>query len=248
MTQNIPTSINPEELEKFSRIAEEWWDANGKFKPLHKFNPVRIKYIRDKVTEHLPVSSTDKYKPLKGLKILDVGCGGGLLSVPMCRLGGEVTGIDAAEKNIMVAKTHAENEELNIEYIATAVEDLAKTGRKFDVVLNMEVIEHVENVDLFMQKSAEVLKDDGLIFVATLNRNVKSFLNAIVGAEYVLRWLPKGTHDWKKFFKPSEINELFEKNNIKLLEAAGVKYNLFRDEFYLDNSLDVNFMMIGRKV
>lgn len=240
-------SINPEEIEKFSKMAEDWWNPNGKFKPLHKFNPVRIKYIIDKITENWNLEP-ETLKPLQGLSILDIGCGGGLLSVPLTRLGAQVTGIDASEKNIKIAKIHAEKEGLQIEYLNTSAEDLAATGRQFDVVLNMEVIEHVADVNSFMRASAQLVKPNGLMLVATINRTAKSFAFAIVGAEYVLRWLPRGTHDWKNFLKPHEINNLFEKNNIKLLESAGVKYNPIKDSFALDKNLDINFMMLGKKI
>ncbi len=239
-------SINQEEVEKFSRMAEDWWNPHGKFKPLHKFNPVRLKYIRDKLIEHFQIK-TDDNKPLTGIKILDIGCGGGLLSVPLTRLGAQVTGIDASEKNIKVAQIHAEKEGLNVEYINTSAEDLAATGRQFDVVLNMEVIEHVADVSSFMAASSQLLKPNGLMLVATLNRTAKSYLFAIVGAEHVLRWLPKGTHDWNKFLKPHEIAEQFEKNNIKHLESKGVRYNPIRDEFSLGEDLSINFMMLGKK-
>lgn len=240
-------SINQDEVEKFSRMAEDWWNPHGKFKPLHKFNPVRLKYIREKLIENfqLPVTSN---QPLSGLKILDIGCGGGLLSVPLTRLGATVTGIDASDKNIKVAQIHAEKEGLNIEYINTSAEDLAATGRQFDVVLNMEVIEHVADVSSFMNASARLVKQNGLMLVATLNRTAKSYLFAIVGAEYVMRWLPKGTHEWQKFLKPHEIYSLFEQNNIQHIESKGVKYNAMRDEFSLDDNLDVNYMMLGVKL
>lgn len=264
---NTSASINPDEVEKFSRMAEDWWNPHGKFKPLHKFNPVRLKYLREKITVHFhnvipsvaegshlnknrsfdSANASLKMTPLAGLTILDIGCGGGLLSVPLTRLGAAVTGIDASEKNVKVAQIHAEKEGLNIEYINTSAEELAATGRQFDVVLNMEVIEHVADVGSFMKASSQLLKPNGLMFVATLNRTAKSYLFAIVGAEYVMRWLPKGTHDWQKFLKPHEINDQFEKNNIKLLESKGVKYNPLQDSFYIDEDLSVNFMMVGRK-
>ena len=239
-------SINAEEVEKFSKMAEDWWNPHGKFKPLHKFNPIRLKYIREKLIENFNLDA-NSLKPLAGLKILDIGCGGGLLSVPLTRLGAEVTGMDASDKNIAVAKIHAEKENLNIEYISTSAEDLAATGRQFDVVLNMEVIEHVADVSSFMQASSQLVKPNGLMLVATLNRTAKSYLFAIVGAEYVMRWLPRGTHDWQKFLKPHEIAEQFEKNNIKHLESTGVKFNAIKDEFFLDNDLSINFMMLGKK-
>lgn len=239
-------SINPEEIEKFSRMAEDWWNPAGKFKPLHKFNPVRIKYIKDKIAENFSVNE-NQVKPLQGLNILDIGCGGGLLSVPLTRLGANVTGIDASEKNIKIAKVHAEKEDLQIEYLNTSAEDLAKSGRQFDIVLNMEVIEHVADVNSFMQASAQLVKPNGLMLVATINRTAKSYAFAIIGAEYVLRWLPRGTHDWKKFLKPHEIKDQFKKNNIKLIESSGVKYNPIKDNFSLDRNLDINFMMLGKK-
>jgi len=239
-------------VEKFSRMAEDWWNPTGKFKPLHKFNPVRIRFIRDKLLAHFQLStdqpSAISHQPLKNLSILDIGCGGGLLAIPLTRLGAQVTGIDASEKNIKIAQAYAQTQNLNVEYINISAEDLASQGRKFDVVLNMEVIEHVADVASFMQASATLVKPNGLMFVATLNRTMKSFFTAIVGAEYVLRWLPRGTHDWKKFLKPHEINDEFEKNNIKLIESAGVKFNVIKDEFYLDQDLSTNFMMVGKKL
>lgn len=239
--QNSP-SVNTAEVEKFSQMAEDWWNPEGKFKPLHKFNPIRIKFIRDKILSHYNLQSLD------GVTILDIGCGGGLLSSPLARLGAKVTGIDASEKNIQIASAYAKENDIDVEFINTSAEELAASGKKFDVVLNMEVIEHVADVDSFMNASSALLKQDGLMFVATLNRTAKSFLFGIVGAEYVMRWLPRGTHDWQKFLKPHEINDQFEANNIKLLQSAGVKYNIFKDEFSLDNDLSVNFMMVGKKV
>ncbi len=233
---SISPSINQEEVEKFSAIADEWWNPHGKFKPLHKFNPIRLKYIIDTIS-----------KPLTGLSILDIGCGGGLLSVPLSRLGVKVTGIDASEKNINVAKAYAERQGLEIEYLCTSAEELEKSNRRFDVVLNMEVIEHVEDVNSFMKASVDLLNPEGLIFVATLNRNLKSFAFAKIGAEYILNWLPKGTHDWKKFFKPHEIVNLLEKNRIKIQELKGVSYSPFTDKFSLTDDLSVNFMVTGKK-
>ena len=245
------SSIDAEEVEKFSRMAEDWWNPHGKFKPLHKLNPVRLKYIRDKLTEHfgsvIPASAGGSRTPLAGLSILDIGCGGGLLSVPLTRLGATVTGIDASGKNIKVAQAHALKEALDIEYINISAEELAARNRQFDVVLNMEVIEHVADVSSFMQASSQLLKPGGLMLVATLNRTAKSYIFAIVGAEYVMRWLPQGTHDWKKFLKPHEIFEQFEKNDIKHLESKGIKFNPVKDEFSLYDDLSVNFMMLGKK-
>lgn len=241
------TTINKDEVEKFSRIADEWWDVNGKFKPLHKFNPVRLDFIINKICNHFE-KDINSLNSLKGLKILDIGCGGGLLSAPLSRLGAKVTGIDASEKNIKTAITYAKDNDLDIEYLNITAEELAETGRNFDVVLNMEVIEHVDNVELFMQSSAKLIDNNGITFVATLNRTPKAFLFGIVGAEYILNWLPKGTHSWKKFLKPHEINTMFEQNNIKFLESTGVSYNPFSDSFSLSSDLKMNYIMVGKKI
>ena len=195
------TTVDLQEINKFSKMASEWWDPNGKFAPLHKFNPIRQEYLVDKIKNHFGILPNGSY-PFKNLKLLDVGCGGGLIAEPMTRLGAKVTGIDASEKNINVAKFHAEQMNLKINYLATTPENL---NEQFDVILCLEIIEHVADVDLFIQSCAKLLKKNGIIFFATLNRTAKSFLFAIVGAEYILNWLPKGTHDWNKFLKPSEV-------------------------------------------
>ena len=216
-------TINKEEIEKFSRIAEEWWNPEGKFKPLHKFNPVRIEYIKDNILKDFSLEK--KNKPLKGIKILDVGCGGGLLSEPLCRLGAEVTGVDASEKNIKVAKIHAKKTNLKIDYFCSSPEKM-KASQKFDVILNMEIVEHVEDINLFLRSCTNLLKKNGIMFVATINKTLKSYLFAIVGAEYVLRWLPIGTHDWEKFVKPDDLTEILKKNNLTLTKLDGVKFNI----------------------
>ena len=202
------TTIDPLEKEKFSKMAEEWWDPTGKFKALHKFNPKRIEFIRDKLVEHFSIES-DLENPFANLDILDIGCGGGLLSEPMSRLGANVTGIDIVDKNINVAKTHSEEQNLEIDYKITTAEELALGKKKFDVILNMEVIEHVADLNLFIESCEKLLKKNGLLFFATLNRNILSFGLAIVGAEYILGWLPKGTHNWKKFITPEELKIIF---------------------------------------
>ena len=189
-------TINKKEIEKFSRIAEEWWDPTGKFKPLHKFNPIRVSYIKEKIINSFKLENSDK--PLQKIRLLDIGCGGGLLSEPMSRLGAEVTGIDASEKNIQDAKLHAKKNNLKLNYLTASPENL-KIDRKFDVILNMEIIEHVEDVDIFLKSCASLLKKEGIMFVATINKTLKSYLFAIIGAEYILRWLPIGTHEWDKF-------------------------------------------------
>ena len=201
-------TINKKEIEKFSKIAEEWWDPEGKFKPLHKFNPIRISYIKNNIISTLKLNN--KKKPLEKVKILDIGCGGGLLSEPMNRLGAEVVGIDASEKNIKVAQLHARKNNLNIKYFCSSPETF-KSNTKFDVVLNMEIVEHVEDIELFLKSSSKFLKKNGIMFVATLNKTLKSYLFAIVGAEYILRWLPIGTHEWEKFVKPEVLVNVLKK-------------------------------------
>ncbi len=232
-------TINKEEIEKFSKIAEEWWNPLGKFKPLHKFNPIRISYIKDNIIKTLGLEN--KKKPLEKIKILDIGCGGGLLSEPMSRLGAEVVGIDASNRNINIAKLHSKKSNLPIKYICTSPEKF-KTDTKFDVILNMEIIEHVENVDYFLKSSSNLLKKNGIMFIATLNKTLKSYLFAIVGAEYVLRWLPIGTHSWEKFIKPNYLINISKKHNLKLDSLDGLKFNIFKDEWYLSDDNSVNYI------
>ena len=212
-------SINKKEIEKFSKIAEEWWNPNGKFKPLHNFNPIRIKYIKDNIVKDFNIRSLDK--PFKNIKILDIGCGGGLLSEPMCRLGASVVGIDETKKNIEVAKFHAKKSKLKIDYRVASPEKL-KSKVKFDVILNMEIIEHVNDIDFFIKESSKLLKKNGIMFVATLNKTLKSYTFAIIGAEYILQWLPIGTHDWEKFVKPNDLIKISEKNNLILKKIDGM--------------------------
>ena len=232
-------TINKKEIEKFSKIAEEWWNPEGKFKPLHKFNPIRISYIKENIINSFKL--TNKDKPLENVRILDVGCGGGLLSEPMCRLGAQVCGIDASEKNINIAKLHAKKNNLNIKYICNSPENF-KPQMKFDVILNMEIIEHVENVDLFLKSCSKLLKKNGIMFVATLNKTLKSYVFAIVGAEYILRWLPIGTHEWEKFVKPEELKEILSKNNLSLKKYDGMNFNIIKDEWSISKDLSVNYI------
>ena len=239
------TTINQEEIQKFSKIADEWWDANGKFKPLHRFNPIRIKYIIDKCTNHFNLKNNND-KRLYGLKFLDIGCGGGLVSEPLCRLGGNVTGIDASSKNIEVAKIHARKNKLKIKYLNTSPEK-KQIQDKFDVILNLEVIEHVENVDLFMKSATELLKKNGIMFIATINRTFESYIKAIVGAEYILRWLPIGTHDWQKFLTPGEIEQKFSKLNLDKLDLTGLKYNMFSNNWTKSKDCSVNYILLAKK-
>jgi len=239
-------TINKEEIAKFTAMADEWWDENGKFAPLHKFNPIRIAYILNKIKESGLAKNNSPANPLAGLNIIDIGCGGGLLSVPMARLGANVTAIDAGEKNIEIAKIHAEREGLDINFLCTSAEDLAEQGKKFDIVLNMEVIEHVADVEIFVRASSQLLKPSGLMFIATLNRTVKSYGLAIIGAEYILRWLPRGTHDWKKFLKPSEIEVELTKNSLNIKELQGVSYAPISKKWSLSNDIDINYMILAQ--
>jgi len=220
-------TINKLEIAKFSKIAAEWWSPNGKFKPLHKFNPIRIKYLKENIIEHFKLKQTNS--PLKGLNILDIGCGGGLLSEPITRLGAKVTAIDASKKNIQVAKFHAKKNNLKINYLCSSPEKL-NLNKKFDVVLNMEIVEHVEDLNFFIKKSSNLLKKNGLMFIATLNKTFKSYVLAIIGAEYVLRWLPIGTHDWEKFVKPDNLVSLAINSNLKLKKLSGMKFNPIIDK------------------
>ena len=232
-------TINKKEIEKFSKIAEEWWNPNGKFKPLHKFNPIRISYIKENIIKSFKLNK--KTSPLNKIKILDIGCGGGLLSEPMCRLGAKVTAIDASEKNIKVAKLHAKKNNLKIKYICSSPENL-KTKDRYDVILNMEIVEHVEDVKLFLKSCSKLLKKNGVMFVATLNKTLKSYIFAIVGAEYILRWLPIGTHEWEKFIKPEELVSISKECSLKLESLDGMKFNLFKDEWTLSTDKSINYI------
>ena len=239
------TTINKEEIQKFSDLAEELWDVKGKFKPLHMFNPIRIEYITDKIKQHYNIQK-DKTDYLKGLKILDIGCGGGLISEPMARLGGTVTGIDASEKNIKIAKTHAEKNNLKINYLNKSPEQLDEI-EKYDVVLNLEVVEHVNNVNLYLDSCCNLLKKNGLMFTATLNRTFRSYFKAILGAEYILRWLPIGTHDWNKFIRPEELEKDLSNKNLKTLEIKGLQYNPIINKWNKSNNLSVNYIICSAK-
>ena len=238
------TTINQEEIQKFSKLADEWWDVNGKFKPLHMFNPIRIDYILNTVKKHF--GKNDKTLPLKGLKFLDIGCGGGLISEPMSRLGAEVTGIDASEKNIKIAKAHAQKNDLIIKYLNKSPEELNNT-HQFDVILNLEIVEHVEDVNLYFESCVSLLKKDGLMFTATINRTFSSYIKAIIGAEYVLRWLPIGTHDWNKFLKPEEIENKITKLNLSIKDTKGLVFNPLTKKWKTSDDLSVNYVMVGTK-
>ncbi len=233
-------TINKQEVEKFSKMAEEWWNPEGKFKPLHRFNPIRIEYIKNCIIKHFNIKS--KIQPLKNLSILDIGCGGGLLSEPMYRMGAQVTGLDASEKNINIAKVHSKENKLKINYICSSPEKL-NIKKKFDVVLNMEIVEHVDDVDFFIKKSSELLNKNGLMFVATINKTLKSYFFAIVGAEYILQWLPIGTHDWNKFVEPQKLIKFGENNLLKLKKIDGMKFNPITNQWNIRKDKSVNYIV-----
>tara|TARA_B100000963_G_scaffold87828_1_gene75396 strand:- start:9989 stop:10714 length:726 start_codon:yes stop_codon:yes gene_type:complete len=239
------TTINTEEIQKFSNLADEWWDVNGKFKPLHMFNPIRIEYILEHITEHFKINK-EKNNSLKNLQILDIGCGGGLISEPMARLGANVTGIDASEKNIKVASIHCKKNNLKINYINKSPEQLDKKI-KFDVILNLEVVEHVDNLDLYLSSCYDLLKVNGLMFTATLNRTLTSYIKAIVGAEYILRWLPIGTHDWNKFIKPEELQKMLVNKKFLTKDLKGLDFNPFKNKWKRSDNLSVNYIICSIK-
>ena len=242
------SSINAEEVIKFEKLANEWWDTEGKFKPLHMLNPCRLEFITDHLSIHFQKDMIHDKKPLKGIKVLDIGCGGGLLCEPMARLGAEVLGIDVVDKNIKVASLHAQRMDLDINYRHTSAEDLLKENLTFDVILNMEVIEHVENPDFFIEVCSKLLKRRGLIFCSTINRNLKSYLFAILGAEYVMQWLPKGTHSWHKFIKPNELKKIFIKSGLNVKDTKGFVFNPLSWGWELSkNDFTVNYTVCATK-
>lgn len=240
------TTINQAEVDKFSAMAAEWWDPSGKFRPLHKFNPVRLTYIKEKVCEHFSRESTERH-PFKGLCFLDIGCGGGLLAEPMARLGAEMIGADASDINIEIAKIHAEQSGVNIDYRATTAEALQENGEQFDVVLNMEVVEHVSDVPLFMTACAQMVKPGGLMFVATINRTQKANALAIFMAENVLRWLPKGTHQFENLVKPEELIAPINAEGMEIIDQTGVFYNPLMDKWNMSRDMDVNYMILAKR-
>jgi 2-polyprenyl-6-hydroxyphenyl methylase/3-demethylubiquinone-9 3-methyltransferase len=242
----IGASVDPAEIARFAAMADEWWDPAGKFKPLHKFNPVRLGYIRDRLAQHFgrdPLGA----KPLAGLRLLDIGCGGGLVAEPMARLGATVVAIDASAKNIAIASNHAARMGLAIDYRHATAEDLVAAGEQFDAVLSLEVVEHVADVDLFLSNCGDLVRAGGALVVATLNRTPKAFLLAIVGAEYVMRWLPRGTHEWKKFVRPGEISDALRKPGLAVTHVTGVAFNPILDTWRLARDLDVNYMAFAVK-
>ena len=241
----MTTTINREEIQKFSDLADEWWDVNGKFKPLHMFNPIRIEYITEKIKQEFNLVNRNN-NFLKDLKVLDIGCGGGLISEPLARLGGEVTGIDASEKNIKVAKLHSKKNNLNINYLNKSPEQL-NNSEKFDIVLNLEIVEHVENVDLYIKSCSNLLKKNGIMFTATLNRTIISYIKAIVGAEYILRWLPIGTHDWNKFIKPEELEKKLSLANFCTIDVKGLEFNPLFNKWKQSDNLSVNYIICSKR-
>ena len=244
-SSNAP-SIDENEVAQFSRIASQWWDERGPMAPLHKFNPVRLGFIRDRTVDHFD-RDPKRLDSLAGLRMLDIGCGGGILSEPLARLGASVVGADPSEHNIAAARDHAARSGLAIDYRNTTAEALSEAGESFDVVLAMEVIEHVTDVGFFVGLAAAMVKPGGLLFVATLNRTLKSFALAIVGAEYILRWLPRGTHQWDKFVTPNELEIAIEQSELQITEETGVLYNLFADRWQLSSDMDVNYMVVAER-
>jgi 2-polyprenyl-6-hydroxyphenyl methylase / 3-demethylubiquinone-9 3-methyltransferase len=240
------STIDEAEVARFSALAETWWDPRGEMAVLHKFNPVRLAYIRDAACKRFE-RNPKELGCLEGLRILDIGCGGGILSEPLARLGAQVTGADPAEKNIAVAKLHAEQSGVAVDYRATTAEALADAGERFDIVLAMEVVEHVADMTLFVARCAEMVRPGGLMIAATINRTLKSFALAIVGAEYVLRWLPRGTHQWDKFVTPDELEIAMERAGLRTSDERGVIYNLLADRWELSTDTDVNYMVLAEK-
>ena len=240
------STISESEIEKFTNLANEWWKYDGKFKTLHKFNPVRLEFIISQIKKHFNIANIEQI-PLSGLKILDIGCGGGLMCEPLARLGAEVTGIDAVEKNIKSAQIHANQNNLNINYMLSAVEELQK-NQKYDVILNLEVIEHVDNQKMFITKSCDLVNQGGLIFIATINKTIFSIVFAKYLAEYVLGFLPKGTHDWKKFLTPEDIYAMLLKNNFEVIESIGVNYKVLSDKWVKSKNMEANYIVSAKKI
>tara|TARA_Y100000590_G_scaffold194517_1_gene221008 strand:- start:5623 stop:6351 length:729 start_codon:yes stop_codon:yes gene_type:complete len=238
------STINKKEIKKFNKLAAEWWNPEGSFKPLHKFNPIRIKYIKESIIKYFKIRS--KNIPLKKINILDIGCGGGLISVPMTRLGANVVGIDASSKNIGVAKVFAKKNNLKIKYLCSSPEKL-KIKKKFDVILILEIVEHVDDIDFFIKKSSLFLKKKGLMFVATLNKTLKSYVFAIIGAEYILNWLPIGTHDWEKFVEPKNLINIAKKSKLNLQNISGLKFNPLINKWELSSDKSVNYIAEFKK-
>jgi len=246
MLETAATTVDPREVERFAALAAEWWNPRGKMKVLHKFNPVRLAYLREKLVAHFG-RDPRAIRPLEGLRVLDIGCGGGLLCEPLARMGASVVGIDPAERNVRIAALHAEESGVAVDYRATTAEDLADSGEHFDVVMAMEVVEHVADVELFLRRSAEMVKPGGLMCAATLNRTKRSFALAIVGAEYVLGWLPRGTHDWNRFVTPDELQAALEAGGLAVIDREGVIFNPLADEWRRSSDTAVNYVMLAER-
>ncbi len=246
-SKNAPdNTLDPEEIERFSRIADEWWDPLGKFRPLHQLNPLRLTYIRDEICRHFQIEKRTN-TPLDGLKILDIGCGGGLLCEPMTRMGATVTGVDPAERTIKAARAHAKDMGLIVDYRVSRAEELVEAGELFDVVVNMEVIEHVPDVPAFLQICTDLVRPKGLMLASTLNRTVKSYGLAIIGAEYIMRWLPTGTHQWERFVTPDELKQAMLDAGLIDIEQTGMSYHPLNGNWTLGQDLDVNYLARGAK-
>ena len=246
MTEAAKTTIDQSEVDRFSAMAAEWWSPTGKFKPLHKFNPVRLAYIRDKAAESFS-RNPKTAKPLEGLRVLDIGCGGGLLSEPVARMGAEVVGADPSEKNIGIASTHAKSSGVAVDYRAVTAEQLAEAGETFDIVLNMEVVEHVADVELFVNTCASMVRPGGLMFVATINRTMKAAALAIFAAENVLRWLPRGTHQYEKLVRPEELEKPLAASGLEIVDRTGVFFNPLANQWNLSRDMDVNYMLLAKR-
>ena len=246
MRDAAQTTIDQSEVDRFSAMAAEWWNPAGKFRPLHKFNPVRLAYIRERVCENFG-RDPRQARPLEGLRVLDIGCGGGLLSEPVARMGASVTGADPSEKNIGIASTHAAESGVAVDYRAVSAEQLAEAGETFDVVLNMEVVEHVADVELFMTTCASMVRPGGLMFVATINRTMKAAALAIFAAENILRWLPRGTHQYEKLVRPQELETPMSASGLDVVHRTGVFYNPLQDRWNLSPDMDVNYMLLARR-
>jgi 2-polyprenyl-6-hydroxyphenyl methylase/3-demethylubiquinone-9 3-methyltransferase len=245
MTEQAP-SIDPAEVAKFSRLAAEWWDPHGKFAPLHKFNPLRLEFIRREAARHFKRDS-GKLRPFDGLSLLDIGCGGGLVCEPMARLGFDVLGMDASESNIGTARAHVAESGLKVDYRVGTAEGLAAAGAGFDLVLNLEVVEHVADVQAYLAACAGLVKPGGMTIVATLNRTLKSLALAKIGAEYVLGWLPRGTHDWNRFITPDELGAKLEESGLTVLKAQGVSFDPFQWDWKLSGDVDINYIMVASR-
>lgn len=246
MTTKTKTTVDQSEVDRFSAMAAEWWSPTGKFRPLHKFNPVRLEFIRNQVSEHFG-RDPKAHLPLKGLRVLDIGCGGGLLSEPMAKMGATVIGADPSEKNIGIASTHAKESGVEVDYRAVTAEELEAAGETFDIVLNMEVVEHVADVDLFVSTCAKMVRPGGLMFAATINRTFKARALAIFAAENILRWLPRGTHQYEKLVKPEELEKPIIASGMEIIHRTGVFFNPIQDSWNLSPDMDVNYMILAKR-